>query len=557
MPMWIWGLFGVVVLAAAVLVILVRRSLLAQLEACQTQLQDARVRAEALAGDAARLADTQQRLSDSERSATLAVDQLREAAGRESDLRARLDESSAARESSAGELTAARGQILDLQQLLEAARLDAGSQRANATALTQQVDDLTVRLTGTEAARDEVRTTLGIRESQLATVVAEREAALTLVEQTRTYLQTAQATMRTVFVEAASNVFDEKAAALDRRIKETGELSKQQLDGTLKPFAEQVAGFRTRIEQLSENAARDNAKLEGAIGKLQELNRDMASATGELTRALKGNSKTRGDWGEMILETVLRACGLEEGQTFRRQASARDDESGRIRYPDVVVDLPDGRQVVIDSKVNLIAWADAHGADTSEEYQDALIRHAAALRGHMKDLADKNYPKVLGGQTLELTVLFVPIEGALAAALAMDPNLQTDAFAKRVAFASPNTLMALLKVVERLWTRDRLQKRIDVIGTEAGKLLDSLTAFLDDFSAIDDKLQAVNKVYGIARNRLHESRQSVVARAQRLVTAGARGKKLLPEELQPVTEEQSLLIESDSVETPPLEGDTP
>lgn len=193
--------------------------------------------------------------------------------------------------------------------------------------------------------------------------------------------------------------------------------------------------------------------------------------------------------------------------------------------------MPDGRQVVIDSKVNLIAWADYHATNTPEEAQDALIRHTAALRGHMKDLAEKNYPKVLGGQTMDLTVLFVPIEGALAAALSIDPSLQTDAWAKRITFASPNTLMMMLKVVERLWTRDRLQKQVGVIADEASKLVDSLVTFLEDFKKIEDKLKAVSQVYGDARNRLYESNQSVVARAGRLVKAGARGKKALPDEL--------------------------
>jgi DNA recombination protein RmuC len=165
----------------------------------------------------------------------------------------------------------------------------------------------------------------------------------------------------------------------------------------------------------------------------------------------------------------------------------------------------------------------------------------------MKDLAEKNYPKVLGGQTMDLTVLFVPIEGALAAALSIDPSLQTDAWAKRITFASPNTLMMMLKVVERLWTRDRLQKQVGVIADEASKLVDSLVTFLEDFKKIEDKLKAVSQVYGDARNRLYESSQSVVARAGRLVKAGARGKKALPDELQsdPDVLELPLLAQED------------
>ena len=194
--------------------------------------------------------------------------------------------------------------------------------------------------------------------------------------------------------------------------------------------------------------------------------------------------------------------------------------------------MPDGRQVVIDSKVNLIAWADYHSAQTPEDAQDALIRHAAALRTHVRDLAERNYPKVMGSHALDLTVLFVPIEGALAAALELDPTLQNEALGKRIAFASPNTLMALLKVVDRLWVRDRVQKQAEDIRKGADAIIDSVTVFLGDFAAIEDRLKAVDKAYITAKDHLTEGRFSVLNTAKRLIKAGVRGKKALPEVLE-------------------------
>jgi DNA recombination protein RmuC len=405
---------------------------------------------------------------------------------------------------------------------------------ANLASKIQETEQL---INERDLAREDVRV-LSTRfqeiQSAHATAVSERDAAKEAVTETRAFLAKAEREMRTAFTEAASKVFDEKSILLDQRIQTSSEASKAGLEATLKPFAEKVITFQTRVEQLGADQAKEHAQLVGTIGELKGLNQNMASATEALTKALKGNSKTRGDWGELILDTVLKASGLEEGRNYVTQAHAVDEDTGSRRRPDVVVLLPDDRKIVVDSKVNLIAWNDAQNAETFEEQQAALVRHVAALRAHVRDLADKNYPKALGNEALDLTVLFVPIEGALSAALSMSDDLQGEALGKRVVFASPNTLMALLRVVERLWTRDKIQKQVTVIGEEASKLLDSLNSFLGEFDIIEERLQKVGSAVSDARRRLRDSPQSVVSRAGRLVEAGARGKKALREELMPV-----------------------
>jgi DNA recombination protein RmuC len=400
------------------------------------------------------------------------------------------------------------------------------SSDAQALALAEDRDRLAAQL---EAARVEF--------ARLSTAHAQVEARCVATEaahaQTRQYLQEAEARMRTVFVEAASKVFDEKAIALDQRIHASGQVSREGLEATLKPFAERMGQFQSKIEQLSIDQGKDRANLVGTINELKTLNQGMADATSGLTRALKGNAKTRGDWGELILETVLKASGLEEGRNYTSQSSSTDEDTGQRVRPDVVVNLPDGRQVVIDSKVNLVAWSEYGDAETPELAQEALLRHTAALRQHVRDLAEKNYPRVLGANALDMTILFVPIEGAMAAALSVNADLQHEAFARRVVFASPNTLMAMLRVVERLWLRDKVQKQVDIIGTEAGKLVDALTNFLADFQLIESRLDEAGRSFRKARSTLQDSPQSVVARARRLVEAGAKGKKAIPEELRP------------------------
>jgi DNA recombination protein RmuC len=413
--------------------------------------------------------------------------------------------------------------------------------------------ELSGRVGQLEAQGEKLHGQLREAESRVARAEAELEAARAAHEQTRAFLAEAQTRLSSAFHEVASKLFDEKSMALDQKIKESGEASKQGIDATLKPFAEQLGQFRARIETFTSEQGMDHARLVGALGELRTLNQNMADAAGNLTRALKGNAKARGDWGEMILETVLKASGLVEGVNYQRQGGARD-ETGKMHRPDVLILLPDGRRVVVDSKVNLVAWSEANEAESAEQQQDAMLRHAAAMRLHLRELSDKNYPKVLGPDTLDLTVMFVPIEGAMAAALTLNPDLQTEAFQRKVAFASPNTLMALLTVVERLWTRDKLQKQVGLIGEDAGKVLDAVTGFLDDFDKLGMHLQRAGEAFTTSQRRLRDSDQSVVARTRRLVEQGAKGKKLLREELQPVTPSNALplLLEESPAEEPKL-----
>ena len=443
--------------------------------------------------------------------------------------------------------------------LLRAAALRAERERSQAqaelAALRQRAHELApeagraAELSGRvgqlEAQGEKLHGQLREAEARVARAEAELEAARAAHEQTRAFLAEAQGRLSAAFHEVASKLFDEKTMALDQRIKESGEASKLGIDATLKPFADQLNQFRTRIEAFTSEQGKDHARLVGALGELRTLNQNMAEAAGSLTKALKGNAKARGDWGEMILETVLKASGLVEGLNYQRQGGTRDEE-GRLLRPDVVILLPDGRRVVVDSKVNLIAWSEMNEAETPEQQQDAMLRHTAAMRLHLRELSEKNYPKAVGPDALDLTVMFVPIEGAMAAALATNPDLQTEAFQRKVAFASPNTLMALLTVVERLWTRDKLQRQVGAIGEDAGKVLDAVTAFLDDFDKLGELLDRTGKAYTASARRLRDSDQSVVARTRRLVEQGAKGKKLLREELQPAAPSGALPLLEDA-----------
>jgi DNA recombination protein RmuC len=427
-----------------------------------------------------------------------------------------------------------RLQLEQTQQRLARAEADLGASASTLADIRQHTVEL-------RADNARLNTELAQALQKGAQAEAERDAARALQERTHQFLVDAQSTLRTSFTEAASKVFDEKSRSLEKKISDSADASKTGLQDTLKPFAEHVAQFQQRLEAITSENTKARSELSGKIDALSTLNQNMAASADSLTRALKGNAKARGDWGEMMLDSVLTASGLKEGINYLRQPLEHNEDSGGRQRPDVVVTLPDARKVVVDSKVSLLAWWDAVNADDGALESAALQRHVAAMRRHISDLSNSNYPALYPGEALQITIAFVPIESALSKALELSPDLQQEAFRRGIAFATPNTLMAMLQVVERLWMRDTLQKQIETIGDEAGKLLDSVSSFLSDFEAIEQSFKTANTKLKEARSRLDTSPQSVLARARRLVKAGARGKRKLHASLSARTEDGEAL----------------
>ena len=421
-----------------------------------------------------------------------------------------------------------------LRTELEGTRTQAGLAERSLAERGEALASALRRAEAAEADRGELREQLTRVERSRAELAANLEHAERARADMQAFVDEARIRLSSDFAALAGKVFDERGKQFEASVRAANSQGRADIETLLKPFHERLGEFRSRIDTLYGEEAKERAALLGAVTELKTLNQDMAGHTAALTRALKGSSKVRGDWGELILESVLRGSGLEEGVHYARQVHAVDDEGERLR-PDVVVRLPDDRCVAIDSKVNLIAWQEAMNAETPELHDDALRRHAVALRQHVADLGRKHYPKALGDDALDVTVAFVPIEGALSAALGADAELQSYAFRQKVVFASPNTLMALLRVVERLWTRDKVQKQALEISRVGGLVLDSLSGFLADFNMIDRRLDEAKKAFGDAKRRLQDSPQSAIARAQRLVELGSKARRALPEELQPET----------------------
>lgn len=409
-----------------------------------------------------------------------------------------------------------------------------GAERAARQALAAQAGHLQGRLGAIEAelkasqaAGSELAAELARARSEQAQAAAHAQHLAAAQEKMQQFIDAAQAKLTDAFALKAAEVLEQKGKLFAEGVHQANERGRTDLNAMLKPFADNLGKFQQQVTGLYATEAKERSELTGAVKELRTLNEDMAAKAAELARALRGNAKIRGDWGELMLESVLRGSGLEEGRHYERQQSSTDEEGRRLR-PDVVVNLPDERQVVVDSKVNLVAWQDAMNAvDDPDLHSLCLQRHSEGLRRHVKDLADRNYPRALGERALDVTIAFVPIEGALSAALGADPALQNYAFERGVVFASPNTLMAMLRVVDRLWVRDTMQKRAMEIGEAGGKVLDALQGFLADFEAIGKKLGDADNAFKSAQNRLVDSKQSAIARAQRLVELGVKGKKSL------------------------------
>jgi len=451
------------------------------------------------------------------------------------------------------ELEAVAAERARLEQELEAAREAAQARSVEVGTLNGRLESLHKLLAEREEALESLRQSeRRLREAAEADRLAATQARANLEHaeranrQMQAFLEEAQARLSAAFTELAGKVFKEKGEQFEKNVREATGQSRSDIEQLLRPFADRIKDFRERVDTLYDNEARERASLLGAVNELKGLNQDMAEQALALTRALKGNAKIRGDWGELMLESVLRGSGLEEGVHYERQKSTRDEDGARLQ-PDIVVNLPDERCVVVDSKVNLIAWQEAMNAETPEAQDEAMRRHAAGLRQHMRDLGEKNYPRAIGAHALEVTIAFVPIEGALSAALGFDPQLQGEAFDRRIVFASPNTLMALLRVIERLWTRDKLQRKAQEISDSGGKVLDALVGFLSDFENVGKRLDDAEKAYANARKRLSESSQAVIPRARRLAELGASGRRALPEELKPETGLDGVLEEAGPV----------
>ncbi len=376
-------------------------------------------------------------------------------------------------------------------------------------------EDETARLRARELETAAERGRLQALAAEAQAAGAARSEAARLAAE----LAEARARLEAASADAARRAGDD--AAREAEAAQARERLRLGLDGVLTPLRERLKEFEDKVARANEQENRDRAAILEALRRVDLSQARLNQEAATLARALSGESKVQGDWGEMILENLLQGAGLQEGREYAVQQQVAGEDGARLR-PDVVVWLPDGKAVVVDSKVSLSAFLAATAADDPAVRDTALDAHRASLRQHVKDLAGKSYQELVGDRRLDFTVLFVPSEPAFHAAMARDPALYADAMRQGVVLASPTTLLATLRVVALVWSHERHNANAQRIAEEAGRLLDKLAGFVEDLDGVGERLQQARDAWESARAKLSTGRGNLLGRAQKLHELGAR-----------------------------------
>lgn len=335
-----------------------------------------------------------------------------------------------------------------------------------------------------------------------------------------TLLQQAGDDLRHQFKSLAQEIFDEKTSSFSR-------LSGERLEGLLQPFREQLHAFKGTVEHAFLEETREHAALKQEIVHLRELNRRINDEAANLARAISGDRKLQGTWGELVLAKLLEQSGLRRGHEYEIQVGLRDDDN-RLFRPDVIIRLPEQRDIVIDSKVSLSAWTRYIEADDETQRSRALAEHVEALRQHLKSLAGKDYRSLKGLRTLDFVLMFVPIDAAFITALQNEEALVGEMYAKNVIIVTPTTLLATLRTIEHFWQLERQNRNAVEIAQRAGTLYEKLVAFLEDMERLGRQLDTCKDTYDKALIKISQGRGNLVDQAARFPKLGVKIRSDLP-----------------------------
>lgn len=357
-------------------------------------------------------------------------------------------------------------------------------------------------------------------------------------------LEKAEERLKQQFEHLANQLFESKTAKVDQQ-------NRQSLEGILTPLKEQLEGFKKQVNDSFTVEAKERHTLVHELKNLQRLNEQMTREAVNLTQALKGDNKQQGNWGEVVLARVLAESGLREGHEYQTQVSLQN-EAGKRYQPDVIVHLPQDKQVVVDSKVALVAYERYFNAETDSQRDKALSDHLLALRAHIKGLSQKDYHQLKGIQSLDYVLMFIPVEPAFQVAIQADPSLVKDAMEQNIILVSPTTLLVALRTIDNLWRNERQNQNAQVIAERASKLYDKLRLFVDDMESLGGALDRANQNYQGAMNKLATGRGNVIRQAESFKQLGVEVKRPISAKLSDMAHydgltENNTLGENDSL----------
>lgn len=411
--------------------------------------------------------------------------------------------------------------LKSLPEQLAARQAEAESLNSRLLALQQEKLELLqerqqLELHGRQQAAQlaELETRLGTAREQM---VAEKKL-----------MQEAEQAMAARFENLAQKIFDEKSQKFT-------EQNKSGLDGLLSPLREQLKDFREKVEGAYNHEARERFALKEQLERLESLNRQISDDASNLARALKGDKKLQGNWGEVILSRVLEESGLRLGHEYETQFATRNEDGDRL-LPDVIVRLPENRDIVIDAKVSLVDYERYCTEEDPAEKERALKAHVQALRNHVKRLSEKAYENLPDLRTLDFVFIFMPVEAAFMLAVEHDAQLFREAFDRKIIIVSPTTLLATLRTVESIWRYERQNRNAEEIARQAGALHDKFVGFMETLKSVGDHIGRSQSAYEKAFRQLADGRGNLISSTLRLEKLGAKTRKKLADNLLPEDE---------------------
>ncbi|MEJ2074300.1 MAG: DNA recombination protein RmuC [Reinekea sp.] len=415
-----------------------------------------------------------------------------------------------------------------LQQLLNQQQVQLVQEQRTVSAMQselKQIEQLNHRLAEREQQLDSSRKAQQTAETKLVELAARRESENTHYQEQMQLLNDNKEQLKKEFSHLANEIFEQK----QQRFTEQSTAS---VSALLEPFNKQIEQFRKRVDDIHTKDTEGRSQLMTQLSMLKDMNSQLNKQADDLTKALKGDKKLQGNWGELQIERILESSGLQKGREYEREASFKD-EQGNNKRPDFIIHLPDGKHIIIDSKVSLNAYQYSVTTDDDSERERALKEHVLATRNHIRSLSEKNYPKLSGMNSPDFVLMFMPIESAFVAAFESDPNLFNDAFERHIVVVTPTTLLATLRTVANLWVLERQNENAKELYALAGKIFDKFVIFSERMTRLGQQISTVEKTYADAYGSLSEGRGSMVSYVNRLKEIGAPTNKRLPETMLP------------------------